>query len=167
MNMKPPAVADTLHPFHPQLDHAFTISLKLTKSKWLKPSTMGAERVAIYVESGEVAGPLLKGKVIPMSGGDWALFRPDGVIDFDARYMLELDDGTLVYLQNRGYRWASPEAMARQMRNEPVPFSEYYMRVSPKFDVPQGPHDWLAKHVFVGVAEKVPNGNSIHYFVVR
>jgi hypothetical protein len=43
---------------------------------------------------------------------------------------------------------------------------EYYMRVSPKFDVPEGPHEWMSRHVFVGVAEKTPGSNRIHYFVV-
>ena len=59
------------------------------------------------------------------------------------------------------------EAMAKMSRNEPVRPDEYYMRVSPKFDVPEGPYSWMSKHVFVGVAEKIPGANRIHYFVVR
>jgi hypothetical protein len=51
--------------------------------------------------------------VIPMSGGDFPLVRPNGVIDFDARYLLEADDGGIIYMQNRGYRWGSPEVMQR------------------------------------------------------
>jgi hypothetical protein len=104
--------------------------------------------------------------VIPMSGGDFPLVRPNGVIDFDARYLLEADDGAIIYMQNRGYRWGSEEAMAKMSRNEPVRPDEYYMRVCPKFDVPEGPHEWMSRHVFVGVAEKVPGANRIHYFVV-
>lgn len=42
----------------------------------------------------------------------------------------------------------------------------YYMRTSPRFEVAEGPHDWLAKHVFVGRGEKTPEGNKIHYFMV-
>jgi hypothetical protein len=101
-----------------------------------------------------------------MSGGDFPLVRPNGVIDFDARYMLEADDGAIIYMQNRGYRWGSEEAMGKMSRNEPVRPDEYYMRVSPKFDVPEGPHEWMSRHVFVGVAEKTPGANRIHYFVV-
>jgi len=68
-------------------------------------------------------------------------------------------------MQNSGYRWAStPEIGERMARNEPVDPDSYYMRVTPKFDVPAGPHDWLARHVFVGVAEKTPGANRIHYF---
>jgi hypothetical protein len=51
-------------------------------------------------------------------------------------------------------------------RNEPVRPDEYYMRVSPKFDAAEGPHEWLGRHVFVGVAEKIPGANRIHYFIV-
>ena len=88
-------------------------------------------------------------------------------VDFDARYLLEAEDGAIIYMQNRGYRWASAEVMERLRRNEPVPSHEYYMRVTPKFDAPEGPHAWMAQHVFVGTAEKVPHGNRIHYFMVR
>lgn len=128
---------------------------------------MGATRAAIYAASGEISGPLLSGRVLPMSGGDFPLQRPNGVIDFDARYLLEASDGTIIYMQNRGYRWGSERVMARLSRNEPVEPSEYYMRVTPKFDAPEGPHEWLGRHIFVGVAEKLPGSNRIHYFVVR
>ncbi|CAN5486128.1 hypothetical protein BH09PSE4_BH09PSE4_03930 [soil metagenome] len=155
------------HAFAPLMEHAFTVAIDLTGIRWVSPTTMGASRAAIYAASGTVVGPRLNGKVIPMSGGDFPLLRPDGVIDFDARYLLEADDGAIIYMQNRGYRWPrSPEIGERMTRNEPVDHSEYYMRVSPKFDAPAGPHEWMSKHVFVGVAEKIPGANRIHYFVV-
>jgi hypothetical protein len=103
-----------------------------------------------------------------MSGGDFPLSRPNGVIDFDARYLLEADDGAIIYMENRGYRWARSDEIAEKMRrNEPVEFGDYYMRVTPRFDAPAGPHEWLSRHVFVGVAEKTPGANRIHYFVVE
>lgn len=153
------------HPFAPRFEHIFSISITLTKPYWLRPTTMGATRAAIYAAEGTIEGPGVKGRVIPMSGGDWPLLRPDGVIDFDARYLLEMEDGTVIYLQNRGYRWAhSPEIAEKMSRNEPAGPDEYYMRVSAKFDVPEGPWDWMARHIVVGVAEKLPGANCIHYF---
>jgi hypothetical protein len=154
------------HPFAPRFEYAFTVSINLTRPVWLKPSGQGATRAAIWAESGTFEGPRIRGRVIPMSGGDYPLVRPNGVIDFDARYLLEAEDGTPIYLQSRGYRWAEGDAMERMSRNEEVAPEDYYMRVSPKFDVPEGPHDWLAKHIFVGVAEKIPRANRIHYFMV-
>jgi len=156
----------TTHPFFPRLEHAFTISIELAGLQWIKPTSMGATRAAVYAAAGKIEGPRLNGRVIPMSGGDFPLVRPNGVIDFDARYLLEADDGTVIYMQNRGYRWGSEEAMAKMSRNEAVQPDEYYMRVCPKFDAPEGAHEWMCRHVFVGVAEKIPGANRIHYFVV-
>jgi hypothetical protein len=156
------------HPFMPQLEHAFTIAIELSKSYWIKPSARGDTRAAVFAASGTVEGPLLNGKVIPMSGGDFPLLRGNGVIDFDARYLLEADDGSIIYLENRGYRWArDSEVAARMRRNEDASFDDYYMRVTPRFDAPAGPHAWMSQHIFVGVAEKLPGANRIHYFVVR
>ncbi len=155
------------HPFAPKCEHAFTIAIELAGFRQVIPTAMGDTRAAVYAASGTITGPRLQGKVIPMSGGDFPLVRPNGVIDFDARYLLEADDGAVIYMQNRGYRWhRSAEAEARIKRNEPVAHDDYYMRVSPKFDVPAGPHEWMAQHMFIGVAEKLPGSNRIHYFVV-
>ena len=154
------------HPFAPRFEYAFTVAIDLTPPVWLTPTSMGATRAAVWAAQGTFEGPRIRGIVIPMSGGDYPLVRPNGVIDFDARYLLQADDGTPIYLQSRGYRWAEGDAMERMNRNEPLEPHEYYMRVSPKFDVPEGPHDWLGKHIFVGVAEKVPKANRIHYFML-
>ncbi len=155
------------HRFAPRTEHAFTISIDLSAPYWVKPTVRGETRAAIYAKSGKVEGPRLNGIIVPMSGGDFPLAREDGVIDFDARYLIEADDGAIIYLENRGYRWARDEQIAQKMRNnEAVSFDDYYMRVTPKFDAPAGPHEWMSKHVFVGVAEKLPGANCIHYFVV-
>ncbi len=155
-----------VHPFAPKFEFAFTVAIDLTPPVWIKPSSMGSMRAAVWAAQGTFEGPRIRGRVIPMSGGDYPLVRPNGVIDFDARYLLEADDGTPIYLQSRGYRWAEGEVAERMARNEEVGADEYYMRVSPKFDVPEGPHEWLGKHIFVGVAEKVPKANRIHYFML-
>jgi hypothetical protein len=156
------------HPFAPKFEHAFTISVELSKPYWIIPTARGETRAAVYAKEGRIEGPLLNGRVVPMSGGDFPLSRDNGVIDFDARYLLEADDGAIIYLENRGYRWArSPETAERMRRNEEVSHDDYYMRVTPKFDAPAGPHSWLSKHVLVGVAEKLPGANRIHYFAVR
>lgn len=156
------------HSFAPRLEHAFTVSIELSTPYWVRPTVRGETRAAIYAKSGTVEGPRLNGRIVPMSGGDFPLERDNGVIDFDARYLIEAADGAIIYLENRGYRWARNEDIAERMRrNEAVAFEDYYMRVTPKFDAPAGPHEWMSRHVFVGVAEKVPGANRIHYFVVQ
>src|SRR3954464_15951165 len=125
------------HPFAPGLDYAFTISITLSKPYWIKPGARGDTRAAIYAAEGTVEGPRLNGRVVPMSGGDYPLSRPNGVIDFDAHLRLEADDGAIIYLENRGFRWArSDEIAAKLRRNEPVAFDDYSMLVSPRTDAP-------------------------------
>ena len=149
----------------PHLEYAFTIQLKLKPKISTGPLPRGGDRYFVEVTEGRIFGPRLQGIVLP-GGGDWAHHRPDGTLEFDARYNLELADGSIVCLQNRGYRWGSADAMAKMARRQEVAPSEYYMRVSPTFEVGQGPHEWLARHVFVGIGDKVPEGNFIHYYIV-
>lgn len=150
----------------PQFKFAFNISLTLGDVHWLRPTNQGSTRGAVYVTGGKVEGPDIRGIVVPQSGADWPLQRPDGVLDFDARYLLRTDDDVVIYMQNRGYRWGPPEVMAALSRRDSVDPSAYYMRTAPRFDVPEGRYAWMSRHVFVGVAEKTPQGNSINYFMI-
>jgi hypothetical protein len=150
--------------FEPRLEFAFTVKITLERAYWVRPPDIGAVRAGIYLKDGTFEGPHIRGIVIPGSGADWPLVRPNGVIDFDARYMLQVDDGTVIYLQNRGFRWGPQAVMDAMARNEPVDHSSYYFRTSPKFEAPEGPHAWVNNHIFIGVGEKVPRGNQIHYY---
>jgi uncharacterized protein DUF3237 len=47
-----------------------------------------------------------------------------------------------------------------------VPHGEYYLRAAPSFEVPRGKHDWLTRHVFVGVGERLPDGNRVRYYAL-
>ena len=152
--------------FAPKFEYAMTITINLDRAYFVRPSLYGSERWGAYLKDGTVDGPEIKGIVIPNSGADWPMWRQDGVIDFDAKYMLQTDDGAIIYMTNRGYRWGSPEVMERMSRREEVDPSEYYMRVSPKFEAPAGKYEWMSRYVFVGVAEKTPAGNAIHYWKV-
>lgn len=149
----------------PKLEFAMDIRLTLGPKLALGPLPKGGDRYYVEILGGTFEGPKLKGKVL-RGGGDWPHIRPDGVFDFDARYILQEDDGTLIYLMNRGFRWGPPDVMARMARREPVDPAEYYMRTSPIFDVPTGKHDWLTRHVFFGVGDKTPEGNVIRYYQV-
>jgi hypothetical protein len=129
-------------------------------------------RSAVYVDDGEFEGPRLKGKAVPNSGGDYAFFRPDDTAVFDARYMLEVDDGTLIYMQNKGFLWGREPGTMERLRNwafaggAPVPHAEYYLRAQPTLETSRGPHDWLTRHVFIGVGERRPDGNHVRYYAL-
>jgi hypothetical protein len=108
----------------------------------------------------------LNGRVVPDSGGDWATYRSDHTVEFDARYMLEADDGTTIYMTNRGFRHAPPETAAKMEALEPVDSSQYYMRMTPVFETPVGKHDWLTRTVIVGSAERHADHSIFDYYAV-
>jgi hypothetical protein len=116
---------------------------------------------------GWVDGPRLKGKVIGYSGADWAWVRPDGVLELNAHYMLEAEDGTPIYIQNRGYlyRHAGDNAPIRGAGDATTPT---YFALTPTFDVPKGPHDWLARTIIVGRGERHtdPDHTIFTYYTV-
>lgn len=156
----------------PQLEFAFELRLRFTRVQNIQAMPSGAGRGAVYVDSGEFQGPRLRGKAVPNSGGDYALFRPDGVLAFDARYMLQEEDGTLILLNNKGYLWGRrPDTMQRLREmafagGPVVEPAEYYLRATPTFEVETGRHDWLMRHVFVGIGERKADGNLLRYYTV-
>ena len=169
----------SLTPFHgsstkgePKLEFVFEIKLKFAKYETIAAMPSGAGRGFVYIESGVISGPYLNGKVLPYSGGDWAMFRPDDVISTDARYMLEAEDGTRILMYNRGFLWGhQPDTLKRiqdwMFRDGPeVPFDEFYLRAAPSFETEKGPHDWLMRHVFIGLGQRQSDGKTIKYFAL-
>jgi hypothetical protein len=150
----------------PELEFVFKINLTLGDRTEIKNLPSGGGRGFVPVTGGDIEGPKLNGRVIPYSGGDYPNIRPDGVVDFDARYMLEASDGTLIGLKNRGYRHASSEIAKRMEALEPVDPSAYYFRNSPEFFAPVGPHDWLTRTMFVGTADRRKGYTIFYYYEV-
>jgi hypothetical protein len=150
----------------PTLEYAFEIEIELTKRYRYGPTFWGAERGFVGVEGGTVRGPRLNGHIIPHSGGDWPSIRPDHTVKFDARYLIEADDGTLIELQNRGIRYGNPAVLERLQRYEPVDPSEYYAGASPSFDAPPGPHEWLCRTMFVGKINRKSERAVFTYWAV-
>ncbi|MBI5439889.1 MAG: DUF3237 family protein [Deltaproteobacteria bacterium] len=148
-----------------ELEFAFEVRL-LLGTRLHFPISGGGERGFVPVVGGEFKGPRIEGVVLP-GGGDWPYIRQDGVVEFDARYLLQASDGTHIYLRNRGFRHAPPEIAEKMEACEPVDPESYYFRVSPVFEVPAGPHDWLSRMVFVGRADRRTDHSLFQYFVVR
>jgi len=157
---------------NPKLEFVFEIDLDFTRVHNIPNMPTGAGRGAVYLDSGKVSGPYLNGQALPDSGGDWALFRPDGVLAFDARYMLQEDDGTLILLRNNGYLWGRhPDTITKIQAwifdNGPiVPEEDYYLRAFPTFEVEQGKHDWLMRHVIIGIGRRKEAGNILRYYAL-
>lgn len=147
----------------PELTLAFRVRLDFADGPRVRftPGDKAFTRGFVGLLGGDVSGPRLSGRVVPNSGGDWPLMWASGLIEFEAHYMLEADDGAPIYIHNRGVAYSSPEVLARIERGEPVGEADIYCRVTPRFEAPAGPHEWLNRTIFVGAAER--SGNSTHF----
>lgn len=170
--MPTPYFNHTSSPTEPRLEFLFEIHIDFGRMHNIANMPSGAGRGATYIANGTITGPHLSGRVVPDSGGDWAMFRPDTVLQLDARYMLEADDGTLILMRNTGYLVGrEPDVLKRiqdwMFRGGPeVPFEDYYLRTTPTFEVATGPYDWLTRHVVVGIGSRQLSGNTIRYFAL-
>lgn len=127
--------------------------------------TPAGRRRFIPITGGTFEGPKLKGVVLP-GGADAQVIRSDGVTDLVARYTLKVEDGTLIYVVNRGLRHGPPEIMQRLMRGETVDPTLYYFRTTPVFEVAAGPHDWLNRSIFIGTGARHAAEVHVRYFRV-
>lgn len=120
----------------------------------------------IAITGGRVSGPRLTAAVLP-GGGDWQTILPGGVTRVLARYFLQAEDGTVIGIENPGLRVASEAVTARLARDEPVEPDAYYFRTTPRFEVAEGPHAWLARTVFVARGIRRPTHVIIDFYCVE
>ncbi len=123
------------------------------------------ERRIVPILGGRITGPRLEGEILP-GGADYQLIRADGVAEIEARYTLQLADGALVYVVNRGLRHATPEDMARLLRGEPVPPERVYFRTAPAFETAAPAHAWLMRSLFLGLGERRPDSVQVRIFAL-
>ncbi|MDH5539243.1 MAG: DUF3237 domain-containing protein [Rhizobacter sp.] len=149
----------------PALDFAFEIRAAVGPILRAGVGRLG-QRQHIAITGGTVRGPRLIGRILP-GGSDWVLTRPDGASVIDAHYTVQADDGTPIYVHNRGLRVSSAEVLARLQCGEPVAPHEMYFRSAPVFDAPDGPHGWLSDHLFVATLARLGPEVQVRAFVVR
>ena len=73
------------------LEFAFRIRLEFGAGPRIRlgPVHPGVVRGFVSVLGGEITGPRLTGRVLPRSGGDWPRIWSDGMVEFEAHYLLE------------------------------------------------------------------------------
>ena len=152
----------------PTLELAFRVRLDFGDGERVRftPGYSNFTRGFVGLQGGEVLGPRLTGQVVPNSGGDWPRMWSSGLVEFEAHYMLKADDGTPIYIHNRGLAYSSPEVIARIEAGETTDPAETYCRITPRFEVEAGPHEWLNRTIFVGVAERRGSSTFFDYYAV-
>jgi hypothetical protein len=125
----------------------------------------GNLRRMIPIASGEVKGPKLFGKIVS-GGADYQMLRADGVSELEARYVIELKEGGLVYVENRGIRFGPPELMEKIRRGEPVDPALIYFRSTPRFETAAPGYEWLMRHLFLCSGARYPDRVELRFFQV-
>jgi Protein of unknown function (DUF3237) len=156
-----------LRPPEPALEFMARFTVGLGTSAWELGRTSGlGDRRIFPITGGRFEGPLLVGKILN-NGADWQVVTPDGVAIIDTRYLLELDDGALAYLQTRGYRHGPPEVLAAIAAGEPVDPNRYFFRVYMTFETASDRYGWLNRAMAIGSAMRLPNAVVYDAYLIR
>ena len=149
----------------PELEFAFEVRAQVADPLVVGELPNGTRRI-IDILGGTVEGPGISGTIIP-GGADWQIIRrEDGFTDIDARYTIETDSGSFIYVSNIGIRHAPPDVMRRLNAGETVDQSEIYFRAIPKFETGDPDLEWLMRSIFVSTGERYPNGVIIRFWRV-
>ena len=144
---------------------AFEANVTVATPLVIGPATIGLRRV-VPITGGTVTGPRFTGRVVP-GGADWQVVRPDGVLQIEAKYTLESNDGVLVMITNRGMRHGPAAVIEKLARGEPVDPSQYYFRTSAEFEAPaESKYAWLNRAIFIGVAERKAAAAVVRFYEV-
>jgi hypothetical protein len=91
----------------------------------------GVRRI-IPILGGEVRGEGVRGTIFPV-GADFQTIRPNGFTELEAKYVFEMDDGSIIYIENVGVRFGPKPLLDRIAKGETVDPALIYIRSVPKF----------------------------------
>ena len=120
------------------------------------------KRRIIPITGGTVTGHV-NGKILP-GGADFQIVVSETTADLDARYMVELDSGEHIFVQNRALRRGSAADIAKLVRGEPVAPEAIYFCCVPTFEVSSPALEWLTQSIFVGTGARFPDRVQLSIF---
>jgi hypothetical protein len=144
--------------------YVFTITARIGTVTVAGDIGHGIRRI-IPITGGEVRGERVNGKVLPF-GADFQIIRPNELVELEAKYAFETDDGATVYVENRGIRFGPVQLLEKMKRGEVVDPALIYFRTVPKFETGADKYRWLMEHIFVASAARHPDRVVIDVFQV-
>jgi hypothetical protein len=149
----------------PTLEHLCDLAVTIAAPVEVGQTPAGLRRM-IPITGGTVTGPRLNGKVMA-GGADFQLILNGGTqAHLDARYVIELDDGSRVFVQNTALRVTSLENSQRIMNGQPVNPDEVYFRCQPKLEATTPEWAWLSESQFIGMGRRAPDGVFLSFYRV-
>ena len=141
----------------PQLEtkYVFTLTVRIGEVTSAGETGHGVRRI-IPILGGEVRGDDINGKICAF-GADFQIIRPNELIELEAKYAFETDDGATVYVENKGLRFGPVDLLLKLKRGEPVDPRLIYFRTVPKFETGHEKYRWLMENLFIGSAARHPD----------
>ncbi len=127
--------------------------------------SMGKRRI-IPITGGKFAGPLLNGTILN-NGADWQMVASNGLTYLDTRYALKTNDGALIYIQTRGFRYGPAEVMEELAKGNPVDPNRYYFRVYIQFETGSSRYAWLNRAIGIGSGMRLRNAVIYDAYLVK
>jgi len=133
-------------------EFVFRLAIDVEEPVTVGETGLGVRR-QIAIAGGRLTGPGVSGTILP-GGADFQIIRPSGLIDLVARYVVRMDDGALLYIENTGVRTGPRDALERMLRGEAVDPKLIYFRTVPRFETGSDKYRWMMETVFVASAER-------------
>ncbi|MDJ1433993.1 DUF3237 domain-containing protein [Halostagnicola sp. A-GB9-2] len=149
-------------PHIPTLEQVLELDIEVDDPIEIGDTGDGRRRI-IPISGGTVSGRC-EGTVLA-AGADYQLYRTERATELVAKYAFETDNGSRVYVENEGIRYASPETSKRLRDGKPVDPDEVYFQSVPSFETADSDLEWLTQSVFVASGTRQPNG--VKLFVYR
>lgn len=135
------------------------------------PKPVDSNLVIYHVRTGGwVAGPKIRGRLIAPTA-DWLRMMPSGVSRFDARGLIETDDGELISLSFGGVMHVEPQIAERLSRGEILKAEDCYSITTPTFQTGSQKYAWLNRIQAIGKLIEADAGEASHVtydiFIVR
>ena len=151
----------------PTLELMARFTVDLTADRWDlgRTSDLGDRRI-YPITGGRFRGPLLNGEVL-RNGADWQVVTADGTAIIDTRYLLQMDDDSLVYLQTRGFRHGPAAALEALAAGRAVDPQDYSFQIHLHFETASPTYGWLNRAIAVGSAIRLPDAVVYDAYLVR
>jgi Protein of unknown function (DUF3237) len=137
----------------PHLEPLMTLAVEVGDITSLGDVPTGERRVVAITGGRFDSDDGWRGVVLP-GGADWQLLRGDGVLEVDARYLLQDESGARVQVLSQGLRHGPPEVIAALARGEVVDPSQYYFRTVMRFEAAAEAVAHLNHVVAVGIGAR-------------
>jgi hypothetical protein len=148
--------------FEYRLEHIMSYTATLAAPEIIGPLAEGV-RVNFYVTGGEVTGPKISGKILPV-GGDWLTIRRDGVGLLDVRATLQTHDGALIYTAYNGTLDLGEDGYEKFLQGNPPP-SGTPLYISPRLYSAHPDYAWVNRLHCLGIGKAFVERAEVAYDV--